>query len=73
MASPSTRWRPGFVPVERHARGTEDVRSSYVASVPAGRFGTREEIAHAVSLSAAEEAAFATGQRLVLDGGRALS
>lgn len=64
---------PGFVPVERHARVAEDVLSSYVASVPAGRFGTRDEVAHAVSFFASEEAAFVTGQRLVVDGGRALS
>ena len=64
---------PGFVPVERHAEVTEDVRSSYVASVSAGRFGTRDEIAHAVCFFASEEAAFVTGQRLVVDGGRALS
>jgi 3-oxoacyl-[acyl-carrier protein] reductase len=64
---------PGFVPVERHAGVTHDVRSSYVASVPAGRFGTRDDIAHAVSFFASDEAAFVTGQRLVVDGGRALS
>src|SRR4051794_35721969 len=40
---------PGFVPVERHADVGEDIRRAYLASVPAGRFGTREEIAHAVS------------------------
>jgi NAD(P)-dependent dehydrogenase (short-subunit alcohol dehydrogenase family) len=49
---------PGFVPVERHAGVTHNVRSSYVASVPAGRFGTRDDIAHAVSFFASEEAAF---------------
>ena len=64
---------PGFVPVERHAGVSDDVRSSYVASVPAGRFGTRDDIAHAVSFFASDEAAFVTGQRLVVDGGRALS
>jgi 3-oxoacyl-[acyl-carrier protein] reductase len=64
---------PGFVPVERHAGVAEDVRSSYVASVPAGRFGTRDDIAHAVSFFASEDAAFVTGQRLVVDGGRALT
>jgi 3-oxoacyl-[acyl-carrier protein] reductase len=64
---------PGFVPVERHAGVAHDVRSSYVASVPAGRFGTRDDIAHAVSFFASDEAAFVTGQRLVVDGGRALA
>jgi 3-oxoacyl-[acyl-carrier protein] reductase len=64
---------PGFVPVERHADVPDADRDAYVASVPAGRFGTPAEIAHAVSFFAAEEAAFVTGQRLVVDGGRGLA
>jgi len=63
---------PGFVPVERHADVPDDVRRDYVASVPAGRFGTGDEIAHAVSFFASEGAGFVTGQRLVVDGGRGL-
>jgi 3-oxoacyl-[acyl-carrier protein] reductase len=63
---------PGFVPVERHADVRAEVRADYVASVPAGRFGTPEEIAYAVSFFAASEAGFITGQRLVVDGGRGL-
>lgn len=64
---------PGFVPVERHAEVGDDVRDAYVASVPAGRFGTPEEIANAVSFFASEAAGFVTGQRLVVDGGRGLA
>jgi 3-oxoacyl-[acyl-carrier protein] reductase len=63
---------PGFVPVERHADVSEEVRRAYVASVPAGRFGTRDEIADAVSFFASEASGFVTGQRLVVDGGRGL-
>jgi 3-oxoacyl-[acyl-carrier protein] reductase len=63
---------PGFVPVERHAGVTDAQRRGYLASVPAGRFGTREEIAHAVSFFASDAAGFVTGQRLVVDGGRGL-
>ena len=63
---------PGFVAVERHADVPAQERAAYVASVPMGRMGTREEIAHAVSFFASEGAAFVTGQRLVVDGGRAL-
>jgi 3-oxoacyl-[acyl-carrier protein] reductase len=40
--------------------------------VPAGRMGTREDIAHAVSFFASEAAGFVTGQRLIVDGGRGL-
>ncbi len=63
---------PGFVPVERHADVTDEERRAYVGSVPMGRFGTREEVAHAVSFFASEAAGFVTGQRLVVDGGRGL-
>jgi 3-oxoacyl-[acyl-carrier protein] reductase len=64
---------PGFIPVERHADVPEEIRAGYLASVPAGRMGTREDIAHAVSFFASDAAAFLTGQRLVVDGGRGLS
>jgi 3-oxoacyl-[acyl-carrier protein] reductase len=63
---------PGFVAVERHASVPEEERAAYVASVPMGRMGTREEIAHAVAFFASEGAGFVTGQRLVVDGGRGL-
>jgi 3-oxoacyl-[acyl-carrier protein] reductase len=61
---------PGFIPVERHADVAAQTRGEYLAQVPAGRFGTPEELAHAVSFFASEEAGFVTGQRLVVDGGR---
>jgi 3-oxoacyl-[acyl-carrier protein] reductase len=64
---------PGFVPVERHADVPAEIRSAYLASVPAGRMGTPDEIAHAVSFFASDAADFVTGQRLVIDGGRGLA
>ena len=63
---------PGFIPVERHADVPDATRNAYLASVPAGRMGTREDIAHAVSFFASQAAGFVTGQRLVIDGGRGL-
>lgn len=64
---------PGFIPVERHAGVPAEVRDAYVASVPAGRFGLPADVANAVSFFVSEEAGFVTGQRLVVDGGRALN
>jgi 3-oxoacyl-[acyl-carrier protein] reductase len=64
---------PGFVPVERHSDVPKEVRNAYLASVPAGRMGTRADIAHAVSFLASEGAGFVTGQRIVVDGGRSLA
>jgi 3-oxoacyl-[acyl-carrier protein] reductase len=61
---------PGFVPVERHSDVTDEVRGAYLASVPVGRMGTPEDIAHAVSFLASAGAGFVTGQRIVVDGGR---
>jgi 3-oxoacyl-[acyl-carrier protein] reductase len=63
---------PGFIPVERHADVPADVRNAYLASVPAGRMGTPDDIAHAVSFLASEGAGFITGQRILVDGGRGL-
>jgi 3-oxoacyl-[acyl-carrier protein] reductase len=40
--------------------------------VPAGRIGTPQDVAYAVSALASTEAAFITGQRIVVDGGRSL-
>lgn len=63
---------PGFIPVERHADVTAETKAAYLATVPAGRMGTPDDIAHAVSFFASEAASFITGQRLVVDGGRHL-
>ncbi|MGH9191049.1 MAG: SDR family NAD(P)-dependent oxidoreductase [Acidimicrobiales bacterium] len=63
---------PGFIPVERHADVSVDIRAAYLASVPAGRWGTPVDIAHVVSFLASDGAGFVTGQRIVVDGGRSL-
>jgi 3-oxoacyl-[acyl-carrier protein] reductase len=63
---------PGFIPVERHADVPAGTVEAYLASVPVGRMGTPEDVAHAVSFLASEGAGFVTGQRIVVDGGRAL-
>jgi 3-oxoacyl-[acyl-carrier protein] reductase len=63
---------PGFIPVERHADVSEAAVADYVASVPARRLGALDDIAAAVSYFASDEAGFVTGQRLIVDGGRAL-
>jgi len=63
---------PGFIPVERHADVAQEVRDAYIATVPAGRWGTPADIAHAVSYLASPAAGFVTGQRLLVDGGRHL-
>jgi 3-oxoacyl-[acyl-carrier protein] reductase len=64
---------PGFIPVERHADVPDNVRAAYLATVPTGRMGVAEDIAHAVSFLVSDGAGFVTGQRIVVDGGRSLA
>ncbi|WP_239086358.1 SDR family NAD(P)-dependent oxidoreductase [Catellatospora methionotrophica] len=60
---------PAWIPVERHEGAAVD---DYLATVPAGRMGTPDDIAHAVSFLASDAASFITGQRITIDGGRSL-
>jgi 3-oxoacyl-[acyl-carrier protein] reductase len=64
---------PGFIPVERHADVPAAIHAAYRASVPAGRIGTPQDVAYAVSFFASEAAGFITGQRVLVDGGRSLA
>lgn len=57
-------WGPTF---ER--LGEEAVRRNFVKSVPLGRWGTADEIAHVACFLASSQAAYVTGQVLRVDGG----
>jgi len=46
-----------------------DYRKHMLGRIPAGRFGTAEEMAGAIRYLASPQAAYVTGQTLVLDGG----
>lgn len=61
---------PGWVPVQRHDEVPETDKAAYLATIPAGRWGTPADIAHAVGFFASDEASFVTGQTLLVNGGR---
>ena len=63
---------PGFIPVERHDAVAAATRAAYLATVPAGRMGTPQDIAYVVSFLASRGAGFVNGQRIIVDGGRSL-
>jgi NAD(P)-dependent dehydrogenase (short-subunit alcohol dehydrogenase family) len=46
-----------------------DARRLMLARIPSGRFGSQEEVAAAVAYLASADAAYVTGQTLVIDGG----
>lgn len=60
---------PGWIPVERHRHDSQDVKDAYLAIVPMGRWGTPEDVGHAVLYYASEEAGYVTGQTLCVNGG----
>jgi NAD(P)-dependent dehydrogenase (short-subunit alcohol dehydrogenase family) len=63
---------PGFIQLDRHADVPAGTVDAYPASVPVGRMGAPEDVAHAVSFLASAGAGLVTGQRILVDGGRAL-
>lgn len=60
---------PGWIPVERHEKDPQEVKDAYLASIPARRWGTPEDVANAAVYYASTEAAFVTGQTLCVNGG----
>lgn len=60
---------PGFIDTELIGNLPEDLVKEYKKMVPARRFGTPEEVAHAVLFLASKEAAYVTGTTLEVAGG----
>ena len=63
---------PGNVLTEGLAELGEDYIQSMTASIPLRRLGTVDEIGYAALFLATDEAAFITGQTIVVDGGQVL-
>lgn len=63
---------PGFIETDMTHDLPEDFRAQVEKTAPAGRLGTAEDIAPAVLFLASKEAAYITGQTLVVDGGLTL-
>jgi 3-oxoacyl-[acyl-carrier protein] reductase len=63
---------PGNIATEGLADMGADYERSMAASVPMRRLGTVDDVANAVLYFASDEAAYVTGQSLVIDGGQIL-
>jgi 3-oxoacyl-[acyl-carrier protein] reductase len=63
---------PGNIDTEGLADLGPAYRAAMEASIPIGRLGRPEEIGHAVLYLASDQAAYVTGQSIVVDGGQVL-
>lgn len=55
--------------VESTGESAEEIYDSYLAEIPAGRFGTAEEFGAACAFLCSVRAGYITGQNLLIDGG----
>lgn len=60
---------PGFIETDMTRALPEQVRSSYQAQIPLGRFGSAADVAGAVVFLAGNQATYLTGQTLHVNGG----
>lgn len=63
---------PGFIATAMTDGLPQQIKDEVAKNVPVRRFGTAEEVAHAVCFLAADQAAYVTGQVIVVDGGLAM-
>jgi 3-oxoacyl-[acyl-carrier protein] reductase len=60
---------PGFIETDMTAAMTPEARAAMSGQIPLERLGTPQDVANAVAFLASEQAAYITGQVLVIDGG----
>ncbi len=60
---------PGVIATELTRGMDEKIKKEFISMIPAGRFGTPEEVAQAVSFLASDEAGYITGEYISVDGG----
>ena len=60
---------PGFIDTEMTAVLPEDVKSQFIASIPAGRAGTPQDVAGVAAFLVSDDAAYLQGQVIAVDGG----
>ncbi len=63
---------PGFVPTDLTADLPEDMVKWATENTPLGRMGKPEEVAHAVTFLASDNASYITGEVIRVDGGIAM-
>jgi len=60
---------PGFIETEMTAALAAEVKEEYKKLIPAGRFGTPDDVAEVVAFLASDASAYLTGHLIYADGG----
>lgn len=60
---------PGFIQTKLTENLPQDILDTLVDSIPLGRWGTVDDVSHAVAFLASEQAGYITGHVLSVDGG----
>jgi 3-oxoacyl-[acyl-carrier protein] reductase len=64
---------PGFIDTDMTKGFADTLKDSLIETIPVGRLGQPEEIAHAVEFLCSEQAAYITGETLHVNGGMYMS
>lgn len=64
---------PGFINTEMTALLPDDVKQHFIDNIPAGCFGSAENVADAVAFLCSADADYVTGQVINVDGGMVMS
>ena len=64
---------PGFIGTDMTEKLDDAIKETAISHIPLGRMGTPEDVAKAVAFLASDDAAYITGQVLVVDGGMVMS
>lgn len=60
---------PGFIDTDMTAGLKEEIKQTYIANIPLGRFANPSEVAEAVAFLLSDHASYITGETLKVNGG----